>query len=183
MVCKHCNEKNRLEAEFCKKCGKSFNEEEREASKYNGIIGFIKFIEDKYNKFSLKFIFDSNKFKALLLIIFSLISIYNFTIKGGNRIQIKENENYLVEYNDKDKEYYVTFKNDEEQLLDLHIPNNIETIEITKYSENDIEIDKKLIKPNEEITLNANTDSNDYYIIKDNNSSDDYIKVLVYIGE
>ena len=184
MICKYCKTKNRLEAEYCKGCGRKFSDTDRDKSHFHGPIGKINLIEEIYNKVFFKKILDSNLFKLVLLLIFVAINVYNFSFKGGNKIQLVNSKNYKIEYNEKVDDYYIILNKDESsQVLNVYIPNSIKSLESVKYSEDNSILENNKLKVGDPIVIEANTDENNYYVIKDSKDSTNSLKVLVYVGE
>lgn len=185
MKCTKCKKDNIKKANYCRYCGKSFSEIEKEKAKQEGFIAKLKEAEKWYKRLTLKVIFDSTIFKIAILVFVVLVGILNLS-KGNIHLHLKESEKYKIEYNETKDEYYVILNKQAEDEtdkvdLELFIPNRVTKIETIKYSENDTEISRKEYKINENISLYANTINNDYYIIKDDIESDKEIKVFVYL--
>ena len=176
MKCIKCRENNINKAKFCKKCGYSFNDLEREAAKKRTLIGKIEWLEKIYKRSTLKFITGHILFKiaSLLLVLFTGLF---FVYKNGLDLKLLENTYYKINYNEVLNEYYLlTSKN--EISLDMYIPNRVENIKINHYNNLDKLIESTTYKKNETI-LNANV--NDYYTLEINYSNDVVKTLKLYV--
>ena len=104
-----------------------------------------------------------------------------FCIKNGTSLKILENEMYDLYYMEKNKEYYLVAKENQDEIpLNLYIPNRTKTIEVNHYNNNDELLSSEEYKKDVEIVLE--TYSDDYYILVGNykgNKKED-LKIFSY---
>ena len=164
MKCIKCRTKNITKANYCKSCVYKFSKAEQKAARKKTIIGKIEWLEKAYSTCTLKVITGHIIFKICSLLIILGIGI-SFWIKNGLDLKLLDSENYEIQYNVNEKEYYLMTNNDK-VLLNLYIPNRTEEIVISHYDEKNIKIDEKTYKPTEEIILE--TKEKEYYILNIN---------------
>ena len=182
MKCIKCKTNNINKANYCKNCNYKFSEKEQKIAKRKTLIGKIEMIEDIYNICSFKVITDHILFKIATIIIVLSIGIY-FLITNGSNLKLLESDNYKIQYNKKQTEYYLIGKN-EEIHLDLYIPKKSKKIIVKHYDRNNNIIIENTYKKLDNIILETN-DDNDYYVIESiyKNNNLDQIKLYVYLEE
>lgn len=164
MRCIKCGIKNITKADYCKRCGNKFSEKEQKTARRKTIIGKIELIEDIYNTCTLKVITGHIAFKICSLLIVLGIGI-SFWINNGLNLKLLDGDNYDVQYNTNEDEYYL-LTTDTKVFLNLYVPNRTEDIVITHYDIDNNLIEEKKYKPTEEIILE--TKEKEYYVLNVN---------------
>lgn len=178
MKCQKCGEKNISSANYCIKCGNSFSDKKRREYRKKTVVGKLELMEKIYDTCKLKFITDSIAFKVISLIAVLLVGIY-FLVNTSNDVKILTGNDYDVQYNSKDKEYYILV-NDDEVNLKLYIPNRLKSLELDKMSGNNELLNETKYKEEDSLILNVN-DSEEYYLLKAFYGKDTQnLKIYVY---
>lgn len=161
MKCIKCRTNNINKANYCKKCAYQFSKAEQNVARRKTLIGKIECLEKAYNLCTLKVITDHIAFKICSLIIVLIVGI-SFWIKDGIDLKLLDSDDYDIQYNVNEKEYYLMTYNDK-VLLNLYVPNRTDEIIITHYDENDNILEQKIYQPDEEIILE--TKEKEYYVL------------------
>ena len=135
MICSKCKEKNIYKANYCKKCGYVFSEEEKEKAYGDTIFGAFDRLENFYLTFSLNKILGASWFKAITLIAVISFGIYSYM--NNNQFRILENENYEIQYNTNTNEYYIISEMNEIDV-DFYIPKQLNQIIVNQIKGNEI---------------------------------------------
>lgn len=178
MKCIKCTTENINKANYCKKCKYKFSKKEQEIAHSNTIVGKLELIEKAYGVCTLKIITDHILFKVATLMIVLGIGIY-FWINNGINLRLLNSDNYEVQYNTEEKEYYLlTDKN--KVALNLYVPNRTKKILIIHYDNDNNIIDKSNYNKDDKIVLESNQD--DYYVLKIKylNDKTDSLKLYVF---
>lgn len=178
MKCSQCGEKNIVSASYCKKCGNRFTKEEKKKARDKTFIGKLEKIEEIYQICTLKKITDSILFKIGSIVVILLIGI-GVWFQNGSHVKILENNNYKIQYNTKEKEYYLLV-NEEQTDLKLYLPNTVKNIEVEHYNQKDELVETKKYKLKDSIVLNSSL-MKDYYIVKANKDKKKKEKLKVYV--
>lgn len=179
LKCIKCETENIRAASFCKNCGYEFTDKEKEVVKKWGIVWFLEKFDKAKSVWNLGFITDHILFKIGSIVLVLAIGIY-FWITNGINIKLKESSEYNIQYNEKNKEYYLLTEKEQTEL-NLYIPNRAKEISIKHMDQNGKELDKKDYKQSDKIILNNNGEE-DYYLIEamyDKNNLDQ-IKLYVF---
>lgn len=164
MKCIKCTTKNINSANYCKKCGNKFLEEEQKAAKRWTLVWFLEWIDKIKSLWKFSFITDHILFKIGMLLIVLGIGIYSI-ITNGNKLKILESENYQIQYNTKLSEYYLIVDTNETEL-NLYIPKETNDVTIKHLNKNNELIEEKIYNEEENIILESNTIEEDYYLVK-----------------
>lgn len=185
MKCSKCKKKNIKKANFCRNCGNPFSEKEQKEAEKKGLVANLKKFDDYYETCQLKKITDNKFVKYGILAGVIAIGIYNVATMGSD-IKLLESDAYNLSYNEENNEYYLEVKDTDDidkigtAYLKMYIPNRVDTIYIDYYAEDGTKKDSKKVGSKEPIELSANTDANNYYLVSDNDASDDPFKIFVY---
>ncbi len=186
MRCKNCKTKNTKKANFCKNCGKEFTKVEKLKAETFSIKGVYDTISNIRKVPGLKFIYEHDlaKIAAILLVILSgVLAVLN----KENTLHLVNSKSYSLEYNKNEKEYYILEEknlyneNDKKINLNLNVPNKINNIYISLYEFDGDLIKEEKYNKKDKITLEANTNGNNYYLISDNKDYKNALKVKVYV--
>ena len=190
MKCSKCGCENLRKANFCKKCGHKFSNDDKELASKKGLIGVLNKIKNWYNFWTFKKVTDSIWFKILSVVVVLVIGFYFYFLNGDN-LRIETGNNYNLNYNKNNHEYYVYLKqesysdyaqNDGLIEINLYIPKRNQEIYVQKYDENNKIVQEDTFKKENVIKVNANTKENGYYLISTNKDMTDALKVYVYLG-
>ena len=189
MKCKKCSCKNINSANFCNNCGNKFTEKEQKKAKRWTLVWLLEGYDKLMSYIDLSFLGDHIKNKALKVlyklssvIIVLAIGIY-LLIANGINVKVLEGEDYKVQYNSKDEEYYL-LSSKEETKLNLYIPNRAKEITVQLFDSDNKMIEENNYETDSEIVLNNNENGN-YYIfeVKYGNNNLDKLKVFVYLSK
>ena len=127
---------------------------------------------------SLSFIKDSKLVRALILLIILFIGIFSY--RNNNTFRILDTKYYDVEYNKKNKEYYV-ISNKDNIKLNIYSPKNIIKVNMSHYDKNDEKIDSESISSDGNLKITSS--NGDYYIVEGvkRDKSKEIIKIYFYI--
>jgi len=180
MLCKKCNTENIIKAEYCKHCGAPFTQEERDTAYGQTVYGKIDKISNGWNKITsvanLSFITDSAVFKYGLLV---LIIVYGLLAgrPGGNKMTVLDGDNYSIQQNKTNGEYYILTETDP-VTLNLYLPQQADSLNIKRMDEDGFVLSDFWFSPEDSIILSASTE-NYYCISADYADSSETIKVYV----
>jgi len=177
MKCIKCGTKNITKANYCKHCAYKFSKEEQKAARRKTFIGKIEILENAYKVCTLKKFTGHILFKIASLLIVLFIGI-SYWIKDGLDLKFLDSDDYSIEYNTLEKEYYLMTANDK-VLLNLYIPNRTEKIMIMHYDENDNKLEEKKYAPKDEIILE--TKEKEYYVLNINYLHNDKDSFKLYV--
>lgn len=181
MKCIKCGEKNICKANYCKKCGYHFSEQEQKAAKGKTLVGKIEKLE-KLKKIksivTLKIITENKYFKIAVLLLIIATGIF-FHVHYGNELRILESNHYQVQYNTELKEYYLLTDKDE-TTLELYKPNYVTDIMIIHYDQNHSKIEEIPYSEKSAVVLKTN-ENEDYYIVKSNEKKKSEKNIKIYI--
>ncbi len=166
MKCIKCQTKNINQANYCKNCGNEFTEKEKKAAARWTFVWILEKIEKGISIFKgefkiLSIVTDTLVFKILSIVIVLAVGV-NFYMKNGNEVQIREGEDYRVQYNTETDEYYVLV-NEKETRLNVYVPNDVEKMDLRHYDEKGNILDEKELSTQDDIVLEAADE--DYYVL------------------
>ena len=164
MKCIKCKTVNINKANYCKKCAYHFSEAEQKAARSKTLIGKIEKIEKLKSICDLSIITGHILFKIGSILLVLVIGIY-FWITNGINLKILNSDNYEIQYNTVEQEYYLMTK-ENKIPLDLYVPNRTKDIVIIHYDENNNVIESKKYDKDEDIILE--TKQKEYYILTSN---------------
>lgn len=179
MKCIKCLEKNISSANYCKTCGNKFLEEEQKAAKKWTLVWFLEWLDKIKSLWKFSFITDHILYKISSVIIVLGIGIYSIIV-NGNKLKIKEDPSYQIQYNTKLSEYYLIVETDKTQL-NLYIPKEINKINVGHLNKNNELLEEKKYNKDEKIILEANTTEEDFYIIETQYEEDKKESLKIYI--
>jgi len=164
MKCIKCKTVNINKANYCKNCAYHFSLGEQKAARRKTIIGKIELLEKTKSIVTLKTITGNIFFKMGSILIVFIIGLY-FLITNGIDLKLLTSDNYIIQYNTEEKEYYLI--TDVNKIsLNLYIPNRTEDILIEHYNSNDKVIEAKAYNVNDDIVLE--TKEKEYYVLTAN---------------
>lgn len=180
--CTSCSTQNIEEAEFCRKCGKKFTKQEKEKKQKGLIVSILTFIDNVMDKITLDFIKESKIFRILILIVIIGFGIFN-TARNGLNMKIQKSENYKVQYNNEQKEYYL-ISPAEQISLNLYVPSRSKKTTLKLYDENNEIINEVNIEKEKPVVV-EDTEKENYYVLEAEygNNNMDRIKFFVYQEE
>lgn len=131
MICKKCQTKNITKAQYCRHCGSTFTEEERQKAYDRTVFGVIDKLEKWKGYITLEFITGSPIFKTVVLL---AILVWGFFLgrTNGDRMLILESDAYRVQQNVNSGEYYVLTEQDSVSL-DLYLPRQAEAVQLQAF--------------------------------------------------
>ena len=162
MKCGKCKNKNITKANYCKKCGYKFSEEEQKEAKGKTFVGKLEKLELAYNVCTLKVITEHKLYKIGSFLIVLGIGIY-YLLAYGLNVRFLNSKNYEISYNEKLMEYYI-ITNKNKVSLDLYIPNRTKKLIVKHFDVEGKIIEKESYKPMQEIVLE--TKEKEYYVLE-----------------
>lgn len=180
--CTSCSTKNIDEAKFCRKCGKEFTKEEKEKTKKGIIVSVLSFWDNLMDKISLDFIKSNKIFRIIVLVVIIGFGIFNI-VQNGLNMKINKSENYKIQYNNENNEYYI-ISQAEQTNLSLYVPSRSKKTILKLYDENNKVIEEVTIEEGKQIVV-EDTGKGNYYVCEAEygNNNIDRIKFLVYQEE
>lgn len=175
MKCLKCKCKNSYKANYCYQCGHKFTDEEKKKSSNNKLVKFLKFIRNIYDRLNLDNITGNIYFRIFSVVIVLLIGLFGI-ITNGSHLRIEKSSDYTYQYNKKDDEYYLYTDNDTTKL-NLYALGEDSSIKISYYDEEANIINENSYTDYNDIILNANTFSNNYYVLS---HKKDKLKLYIY---
>ncbi len=174
MRCRRCKSGNSYKANYCLKCGKEFNQGDKDLAVNTGIVALIKKVRESYDDITLSTITGSWQFRLISIIIVLSIGIFGI-IQNGIHLKVQKSDNYTYQYNDKDKEYYLYTKSDETKL-NLYSLGEKEEIKVEYYDGSNKLINENTYDNIEDVVLLSAKNSN-YYLLK---YKKDTLKIYIY---
>lgn len=179
MKCIKCTAKNINSANYCRKCGNKFLEEEQKAAKRWTLVWFLEWIDKIKSLWKFSFITDHILFKIASVLVVLAIGIHSL-ITNGSHLKIEENTNYKIQHNTKLSEYYLIIQTDETEL-NLYIPKEAEGLTVYHSDKNNQLIEKATYSTDDKIILETNTTLEDFYLIEAEYDEDSKESIKVYI--
>ena len=169
MKCHECGKHNMKKANYCKKCGYKFTEEEKKHKNNSIVVTILTWVKRFYEAITLKIFTDSKIVQALYVLGVFAIGIY-MVLTMGNSLRILESDIYDVKYNQKTEEYYIFLDQDQNESkvdVQLYVPNRVEKLHLAYYHEDGSMIEEETYKKEDKITLSVNKTENNYYMLSD----------------
>ena len=126
MICENCQKKNIIKARFCRHCGRTFTEEQRQKAYDRTIFGKIEKLEKWKSYITLEAITSHPIFKTLVLVAILVWGIF-LGRSNGNQMLILENDAYQVQQHAATGEYYILTQA-ERVSVDLYLPQKAEAV-------------------------------------------------------
>ncbi len=186
MKCESCKKKNMRKANYCKKCGRKFTEEEKANAKKSGIDVILEAYTTVKDFITLDIFFDSKLVKAFFVLLVLGIGIYMVCTMGWN-LRVLQGEDYIVKYNQEIDTYYVLIDNElqekppkEEVDVSVYVPNRVETLDLEYYDESNNLLETEEHAKEDRYTLTVNLKENNYYILSNHDKKEEKVKIYVY---
>lgn len=132
MKCLKCEAPLHYGDKFCNACGEKIEKGTYDADYAKTVWGKFDKLSDWWEVFTLRKFVDNWIVKAVVLVLILAWGLFDAYTDLTN-IKFLESENYTVEYNKVQDEYYIRTSLDEVDL-NLYIPKHSEKITITEYS-------------------------------------------------
>lgn len=129
LICPSCKAENLLEASYCYCCGREFTKKEQEAAYNMTIYGKIEKAEMIKSIADGSIITGNTWFRVIVLAVIAIVGLWGLYTNGSN-FRIAESDGYEVQYNTKEKEYYLLTDQDSINV-GLYVPKNTEVLELT----------------------------------------------------
>lgn len=134
MKCEKCNNQLHYGDKFCNTCGEKIPANFYEEDYKHTIWGFFDSLSEKWDKLFLKKITDHIIFKIVVVALILLGGFFEVYTDVSN-IKLLKSDEYKIEYNKKEDEYY--FRTDKEEVdLRAYIPRHADEILIKEFDEN-----------------------------------------------
>lgn len=141
MNCTKCSQPLEYGVKYCNHCGEKVEKGAFEEEYMNTVWGKIEKIEDKYETITLSKFTGHIAVKIFVIIFILIIGIFEISTDYF-KIRILPGDNYSVEYNKKEDEYYFITE-DFETNINMYIPKNIDVVKMTTFDNNENEISVK----------------------------------------
>lgn len=132
MKCTKCKTELHYGDKFCNSCGEKIEKGAYEQDYKKTIWGKVDKLSDWWETFTLKKFIDNWVVKTGILLLVLLWGFFDAYTDLTN-IKFLESENYTVQYNKTEDEYYIR-TSEKEVDLNLYIPRHSEKITITEYN-------------------------------------------------
>ncbi len=146
MKCINCDTSLHYGDKYCNSCGEKVEKGAYDKDYSKTLWGKLDKLCDWWETFTLKKFIDHWITKALILLAVLLWGVFDAYTDIAN-IKFLESDNYSIEYNTKDDEYYIR-TNEKEVELNLYIPRYSERITITEYSGDKVVSSKEILAKN-----------------------------------
>lgn len=179
--CSECSKENISKANYCKYCGKLISEKEKENASKSIAVVWLERLKKVINIITLDFVKGNKVLKIAYVVIVFLVGIYMLCTMGSS-LKVVDNEFYDVKYNKSSQEYYLFLEDEESRKVDLqlYVPNKINDLNIGYYDDEGLLLFDEHYSKDDAITLLANKDLDNYYVISDSNNKNNKIKIFVY---
>lgn len=182
MKCSKCKCENIISANYCRKCGEKFSDEEKKIARRKTWVGKLELLEEARAWCTLEKITGHIVFKIVSLLAVILFGVYLWT-SNSNHVKILESKHYKVQYNTKEKEYYLLVDEDKTNLS-LYVPNTVSNLVVSEFDEDNVEVDSTKYVNGEEVVLTINNSDEYYLLVAKNGEKDEKMKIHVYrIGD
>ena len=128
MICRNCQTKNIIKAQYCRHCGDAFTDEQRQEAYDRTIFGKIDKLEQWKGYLTLEFITGNPIFKTVVLVAILLWGFY-LGRTNGERMLIMESDAYRVQQHVTTGEYYVLTDQDSVSVS-LYLPRQAEEVQL-----------------------------------------------------
>lgn len=143
MNCLKCGETNVTKAQFCKKCGREFSDEERDEAYEKTVYGKIEKLEKLHGYISLEAITTHPAFRIAVLVLILIWGLY-VGRPHGNHLTILESDNYQVQQNEVNEDFYVLTERNTVTLR-LYFPEEPEMIRLQICQEGEVLEEKEFV--------------------------------------
>ena len=136
MKCTYCNAELEYGYQYCIKCGERVEKSVIDTAYNETFWGKADAFIQKYENNKLKKITGNYLFRTLVLIVSLVLIFFGF---GGNeyRLRILDNDAYKIQYDMNKEEFYV-LSNEQEFVLDIHIPKFCSRVRLICHSGDDV---------------------------------------------
>jgi len=131
MNCLKCGETNVTKAQFCKKCGREFSDEERDEAYEKTVYGKIEKLEKLQSYISLEAITTHPIFRIAVLLLILIWGLY-VGRPNGHEMTILRSDSYQVSQNETNEDYYVLTRQNTVTLR-MYFPQEPKTIRLQTY--------------------------------------------------
>lgn len=178
MKCKKCKTDNINQANYCKRCGNKFTDEEKKEAHKWTFVWFLEGLENIKKACKLEFITDIPIIKYGSIVVILALGVLSY-FYNGNDLHLLESENYKIQYNEREEEYYLLVNN-EETILNVFVPNRSKNLTVKHYNSDGEIIEDAEYDKDDEIIL-KNDEETDYYVVAaDYGKKSDELKLYVY---
>lgn len=178
MKCSKCKCKNIIGANYCKKCGEKFSEEEKKGARRKTWVGKLELLEEAYAWCTLSKITGHIAFKIVSLLVVIFFGVY-LLMSTGNQVKILASEHYKIQYNTKEQEYYLLV-DDDKTNLSLYVPNTVSSLVISEFDVDNVEVSNMKYVNGEEVVLTINNSDEYYLLVAKNGKKEEKMKIRVY---
>ncbi len=177
MVCTVCgNRDNRLKANYCKKCGKAFSDEERKEAYEKTVYGKIdKILEAKeWLTFSK---ITGNVFVRIAFLLILGALLFMSIRANGSKLSIQNSDEYSLAYCEETDEYYVMTDKESVQLS-VYLPKKTDSC-VIKAFEDGVLRDTLQITESRPVTVQST--ENGYFTLRAVYENGSYEEVLFFV--
>lgn len=178
MKCTACGYENILKANYCKKCGKSFSEEEKKSAYQKTVYWKIQQLETAKTWLDLSKITGNLYFRIAVLAVLLVLVVFNMS-KNGTRLAIRNSDQYTVAYAEHLDEYYLMTDRDQVDVI-FYLPRQTDQLTLSVI-ENQTLISLETIDPDKGITL-SKWDKG-YYILTADYTDETSEQILFFVCE
>ena len=177
MTCNHCGEENAYGVNYCKYCGTSFSDEDKDEAYFGTFWGALEKLEDAWAAVRLKKLTDSRpvRIATIVLILAAGLLARHF---NGSQMRVMQSEEYTVEYNTVADEYYLLTTRDE-IAAQWYFPHQVETLNVSRCAEDGTVLERTGYDPSSAIMLQA--DTGEHFLIEADYVSDAAESQTVYV--
>lgn len=162
MKCTKCGCQNITKANYCRQCGNAYTEEDRKKAYNQTLYGKLDQLSNLKAIVSLEVITSNKLFRALVIVAILWMGYY-ISASDNRKLQILESDDYTIEYNTVENEYYLdTDKNSIE--LSLYVPQEYQELSLRQFDQNDVLLNEQKCSLEDNLVLNNSAQC--YYIIE-----------------
>lgn len=177
MVCTVCGSRdNRLKANYCKKCGKAFSDEERKEAYEKTVYGKIDKVLEAKEWLTFSKVTGNIFFRIAVLLILGAVLFINIRA-NGSKLSIQNSDEYSLAYNEETNEYYVLTDRDSIQLS-VYLPKKTESC-VVKSFESGVLRETLQVSEKQPVTVNSTDDG--YFILKAVYENGSYEEILFFV--
>ncbi len=181
MKCVKCESELHYGDKFCNTCGEKIEKGTYEQDYAKTIWGRFDKLSDWWETFTLKKFIDNWVTKIIILLLVLAWGFFDAYTDFTN-IKFLESENYKIEYNKKEDEYYIRTE-EEEVNLNLYIPKHSEKITITEYTAEAVNVRDVLPEEYSENPVKVKKNEFDYMTISSVRGEKITDTVKIYVTE
>lgn len=177
MICPNCSRDNISSANFCRYCGHSFSEDDRQAAYESSVYGKLDKAKKAKDIVTLSVITDSLWFRILTIALILALGIWLRT-SGVHGFRLESSDDYEIQYLEETDTYYLIAEEDTVPLR-LIVPYGTKSLKVKELDEEEDVVSSDSFDLDEGVTLAVSGEN--HYKLSTSNGKKTTGTLLLYL--